>query len=386
MEHACGLLPYLLYSIDKSFTSWLFQAAAQGASGAEAVSSGPEAAPVPTPGPSSQPATSSPRLSGGATMFQGAVVQAANASGHKRLASARSPSPTGQPHTKTRRTDVPSAPRAMGNGPPSGPRSLIDRMGAPPRQNRNPNAFANDDIQARINNITHANMGPMGPMGPMGGPMGSPMGPMGMNPQMMGGMEGNPAMLQEMMMNQMALMAQMASSMGIINPAAMGPGQFGPGGFPPQGNFNNSNNNNNTRGGGPMRGRGRGRGGHAASPHPPRGGGELNPAAPAFTPGEAPSGGPTPIVAPVPTSAARPVAVLPPGVAPPTRPQSPTLCKFGVKCTNATCRYSHPSPVATTESGVVLSSEACDKGPGCDDPDCVKGHVSPAAKGAVACE
>jgi len=49
-----------------------------------------------------------------------------------------------------------------------------------------------------------------------------------------------------------------------------------------------------------------------------------------------------------------------------------------MKCTNALCRYSHPSPVATAESGVVLSNEACDKGKDCKDKDCIKSHISPA--------
>ncbi len=89
----------------------------------------------------------------------------------------------------------------------------------------------------------------------------------------------NPLMLQDMMMNQMALMAQMATSMGIINPAT---GQFAGQGFPmqqgvvpgdmgmfpPNMNVNNGaiqqggvipNNNNTVNPTG--RGRGTGRGG-----------------------------------------------------------------------------------------------------------------------------
>ncbi|TFY58355.1 hypothetical protein EVG20_g8184, partial [Dentipellis fragilis] len=68
-----------------------------------------------------------------------------------------------------------------------------------------------------------------------------------------------------------------------------------------------------------------------------------------------------------------------PAFAVPDRPQSPTLCKFGLKCTNAHCRWSHPSPVATPESGMVLSNEACEQGKNCKDKDCIKAHVSPAA-------
>jgi len=42
---------------------------------------------------------------------------------------------------------------------------------------------------------------------------------------------------------------------------------------------------------------------------------------------------------------------------PPKRSQSPTLCKFGLKCTTPSCRYSHPSPVATPESGIISSEQ-----------------------------
>jgi hypothetical protein len=310
---------------------------------------------------SSQPSSSRPP--GSMNMFQGAVAQATGAP-QKRSSSARSPSPNGQPN-KTRRIDVPSGPRSMGNGaPPSGPRSLLDRMGGPPpRQPRHPNSFANDDVQARIHNVTQG--GGMGQMGHMGMP------PMGLNPAMMGGMEANPMMLQEMMVNQMALMAQMASSMGIMNPALGAQFPGGPGQFPPQGGFNGPGHH-----GGASRGRGRGRGGFNGGPHVPHSNGGLNATAPAFTPGAPPT---LPIAAPTPTMPSASNS-LPVGFTPPTRPLSPTLCKFGVKCSNVTCRYSHPSPVATPESGVVLSSEACEKGPECQDADCVKGHVSPAVK------
>jgi hypothetical protein len=105
-----------------------------------------------------------------------------------------------------------------------------------------------------------------------------------------------------------------------------------------------------------------------------------------FTPGDGANPPPT-VVAPTPVVAGAPPSVSPspasqarPGFVPPERPQSPTLCKFGLKCTNAVCRYSHPSPVATPESGVVLSNDPCEKGINCTDADCVKGHVSPAVK------
>ena len=88
---------------------------------------------------------------------------------------------------------------------------------------------------------------------------------------------------------------------------------------------------------------------------------------------------PTPIVAPIPIPASVTPSTAPkPAYVLPERPQSPTLCKFGIKCTNSQCRYSHPSPVATAESGVVLSTEACEKGKDCTDKDCIKSHVSPA--------
>ncbi len=82
---------------------------------------------------------------------------------------------------------------------------------------------------------------------------------------------------------------------------------------------------------------------------------------------------PTPVVAaPVPAQPAQLAYAVP------ERPQSPTLCKFGLKCTNPHCRYSHPSPVATPESGIVLSNDPCEKGKDCKDKDCIKAHVSPA--------
>ncbi|KAJ9100558.1 hypothetical protein QFC21_003601 [Naganishia friedmannii] len=62
----------------------------------------------------------------------------------------------------------------------------------------------------------------------------------------------------------------------------------------------------------------------------------------------------------------------------PDKPTSLEICKFGVGCTNKRCPYSHPSPVATEASGMVLRSEACPNGKGCKDPDCPYSHVSPA--------
>lgn len=65
-------------------------------------------------------------------------------------------------------------------------------------------------------------------------------------------------------------------------------------------------------------------------------------------------------------------------VMPPSRPTSQEICKYGVGCTNRSCGYSHPSPVATMESGMVLKTEACPEGLKCADKDCPYSHVSPA--------
>lgn len=62
----------------------------------------------------------------------------------------------------------------------------------------------------------------------------------------------------------------------------------------------------------------------------------------------------------------------------PEKPTSVEICKFGVGCTNKRCPYSHPSPVATQASGMVLRADACPNGRECKDPDCPYSHVSPA--------
>lgn len=51
----------------------------------------------------------------------------------------------------------------------------------------------------------------------------------------------------------------------------------------------------------------------------------------------------------------------------PSKPADDSLCKFGTECKNAYCRYSHPSPVATKDSGLVLSTDPCDKQLACDN-------------------
>lgn len=44
----------------------------------------------------------------------------------------------------------------------------------------------------------------------------------------------------------------------------------------------------------------------------------------------------------------------------PTKPAEEQICKHETECSRPACPYSHPSPVATKESGLVLSSEPCE--------------------------
>lgn len=60
----------------------------------------------------------------------------------------------------------------------------------------------------------------------------------------------------------------------------------------------------------------------------------------------------------------RPARDLPPV---PTKPANEALCKHATLCTNAYCKYAHPSPAATKESGLVLNSEPCEKQTECQD-------------------
>ncbi|KAI0687425.1 hypothetical protein BC835DRAFT_1522783 [Cytidiella melzeri] len=377
---------------DPSFVDWLFAEVAKGAP--EAVIEQPVAVPEAAPATTTQSRVrhDPPHVTNETSSrpYRQAMAQAlpnSSPAGHKRTASARTPSPSGHV-SKSRRMDLPTAPRAMqqrdGSGP-SNSRSLIDRMG-PSRNGR-----AHDDIQARIDSIT----GPPAPDMMMMQPNGFPMNGMpGMDMNAMGGM-ANPMMLQEMMMGQMAMMAQMAGAMGLLNPAMGMNGQFqGPPSMGGDMSAMSNGMNGATQHGHDGRGRGRGRGGprgvggRGRGGHTPGSGNTSSeptanaPQLSSSTPHE-----PAPaIVAPTPTPAAHNIAPqLTPSVsqgrnsvAVPERPQSPTLCKFSLKCTNAACRYSHPSPVATPESGVVLSNEACEAGKDCKDQDCVKAHVSPA--------
>lgn len=398
---------------DRSFVDWLFAEAAKGAPESEAPSVPVSAPAAEAPGHQSPPQAvqdvprrppNGPRA--GVPLYQQAISQAipsTSPSAQKRTASARSPSPTGHPN-KARRTDLPTGPRAMfrGDGAGSqhgghGQRSLLERVG--PARNGGGSGFRADDIQARIDNITGQSPDPNMMM--MGG---FPMNAMGgIDMSALAGVT-NPLVLQDMMMSQMALMTQMAGAMGILNPAA---GQFMNGGFPmqpgmdlgmlngnmggmAQGGADGSRGRGRGRGGASSRASGRGRGGQPGSnygaPHGVDAPVEMNQAfAPttASTPAAAPV-----IVAPKPTPAVAIPSVTPvvstpqtpsrSSFVPPERPQSPTLCKFGLKCTNALCRYSHPSPVATPESGVVLSNDPCENGKNCRDKDCIKAHVSPA--------
>ncbi|KAF8653285.1 hypothetical protein AX16_003987 [Volvariella volvacea WC 439] len=384
-----------------SFTDWLFEEAAKGSD--ESAAAAPEPSPseqaiAPTisknepPQPQAESSSSSssrrPHHVPRNGVYQHTVSQVLSSSS-KRSASARSPSP-GHPN-KSRRTDLPTGPRAMqrdGNSNSNqhgNSRSLLDRVGGPAGRN-----IAHDEIQARIDNIVNSNTPDQQQQMMM--PNGYPnMGGMEMPP--MGVV--NPLMLQEMMMNQMALMAQLASTIGAgpgypvpgFPMQGVMPGDMGmfPGGVPNgfQGASGANGHGTNGRGRGAMRGgRGGGRG---------RGGG-ITPATPTKTSEELPvtqNSQSTPPPAPVPIVAPTPVPATsqpeqPSAVIPPARPQSPTLCKFTIKCTNPSCRYSHPSPVATVESGVVLSNEACPEGMACKDKDCVKGHASPAVLTAPA--
>lgn len=376
---------------ERGFIDWLFTEAAKGAPESEL---GSQAQTQPTDSQPSLPATSlrqvppdvrrnppsGPRSN--APLYQQAISQALpnpSPTGQKRTASARSPSPSGQGPNKSRRTDLPSGPRAMRDarqsGPP-GPRSLLERVGP-----RTPgNGFPRGDMPNNMPGPGDMDLQTAIAAGfvPPG------MNGMDMNAMAAAQMGPNPILLQEMMMNQMAMMAQMASSLGMMNP-----GQYG--GFPMQpgaqdvamygapGGFNGP-----PIVGGPSRGRGGGRGGYSgrgrggAPSHLPAPESVSQEEQPPPTPQsiEAPTSIPTPVVvAPTPTLP----QPAPPNFAVPERPQSPTLCKFSLKCTNLHCRWSHPSPVATPESGVVLSNEPCEQGRECKDKDCIKGHISPAA-------
>lgn len=387
---------------DPSFTEWLFQAAAKGATEVEEPSQPepstselpPRDAPphVPVDAPRRIPNPPPPRSG----VYQQALSQAlpATTSAQKRSASARSPSPS-HPN-KARRTDLPTGPRAMlreGSGAvPHNSRSLLDRVGGPagPRNGGQSNGLPQDDVQSRIDNIVN-NSPDQNMMMAAGFPAMGGVG--GMDMSGMANM-ANPMMFQDILMNQMALMAQMTTMMnggpGFVQPGFAMPGMPGDMGMF-QGGTNTGfqggqmGGNGNTNGGG--RGRGSGRGGRGG-PNRGRGGAATSSKSSDAAPSKDSTGSQSiPISAPSPITPAQSTLVTPLepsittqrlGYALPERPQSPTLCKFSTKCTNSQCRYAHPSPVATAESGVVLSNEACEKGKNCQDKDCIKAHVSPA--------
>ncbi len=275
--------------------------------------------------------------------------------------------------------DLPSGPRAMRDARQSGaagPRSLLERVGPRGTGNTFPRP---DNMQNNIPGPGDMNMQAAMAAGfvPPG------MNGMDMNAMAAAQMAPNPIILQEMMMNQMAMMAQMASSMGMMNPGQFGgfpmqPGAQdvgmygGPGGFngPPAGGTTNRG-----RAGGKGAFNGLGRSDASSYLFIPESLPLEGQPSPAPQSVEAPAPSSTPTVAPTPATP-QPTR---PNFAVPERPQSPTLCKFSLKCTNPHCRWSHPSPVATPESGMVLSNEPCEQGKDCKDKDCIKAHISPAA-------
>lgn len=56
-------------------------------------------------------------------------------------------------------------------------------------------------------------------------------------------------------------------------------------------------------------------------------------------------------------------------------------CKFGAKCTKATCPYAHPTPAS--ETAVIETLEWCADGKKCQDPNCTKSHPPPPTATAV---
>ena len=256
-------------------------------------------------------------------------------------------------------------------------RSLIDRVG--PHSRRGGGAGSGhlspaqvSHIQAKIDGIT-GNPGARHPMNGRGQvPMPVNAGPPAMN-----------ISLQEMMVMNWDMMRQMANTIGMMAPP--GPvGNFGypqphVGGIPPQqqmGGFQPGapsfipgphGRGGINRGGAPGQG---GMGGRGLGASPDQ---FVVPTQPEPLP--APTAIPAlPVAPPAPPA---PPAPLVPLISGPERPGTPSLCKYSLKCTNPQCRFSHPSPVATVESGVVLSTEFCPNGKDCIDKHCTFGHVSP---------
>jgi hypothetical protein len=375
---------------DPNFTTWLFDAANSPLLPTDtdpSTSSSPPPTSAPTSAPSSsaplsRPPPSGPRAGGG-PLLQSAL----SGLGQKRTLAARSPSPShGQGGNKSRRTsELPDRPRAMReDGDKEGdassaphhppPRNLRDRIGGYYRPQQHTNQHQNqpmDAVQAQIDAVTNNSI--MQQQQQM---------PQVVDPAMAAMMNGG------MNSGMMVPIEMFAAFMSHLAPNGMGMG-----GTPIPGTFNNGypqgpmpqqmNGNGMGRGQWNDRGRGRGRGGaNFANGHAnghPQNQNALNPNAPPFIA----SGydlqqqqqqhykGPSPKVA----YQNPPLSTV--------RPASTQLCKFNTACTNATCPYSHSSPAADVQSGLVLSQEACDQGLECKDKDCRKSHASPAAVNAA---
>ncbi|KAK4687339.1 nuclear polyadenylated RNA-binding protein NAB2, partial [Tremellales sp. Uapishka_1] len=278
---------------DSSFLTWLFDKAAEIAAPQSVPIPSSSSAPVAAPAPAPAPAPASSRL----------------------LSSALAPLASQADSNKRK---LPQGGEEQGNKRgPTGPRSLVDRMGP---------AHARGGMQVR-----GVGRGP--PNGFRNGSRPQPGQPQaGFGQQMPGGYpapqfaHGNQEMMAQMMMMQMGMaqMAEMMNKMASERDAAAAQ----PSTAPP------------ARPSGPVKvPKGTKLGNHAVSSAPP-------------------------------TSTTSPI---------PTKPSSKALCKFSVGCTNPVCIYSHPSPVADEKTGMVLSEEACENGKNCKDPECIKSHISPAA-------
>lgn len=321
-----------------------------------------------------------------------ALRQNTSPSAQKRLASARSPSPSANGPNKSRRTDTPTGPRAMAErhdrhapspGANQGGRSLIDRVGGHARRGNFNGGHGGlshaqvSQIQAKIDGITGSQPNAM---------INLPQVAMPMNPPPMN------FTMQEMMLMNWDMMRQMANTLGMLAPNAMGsvppmgafgmpqqvPGFVPPMGIPPQQGHGMMNRGSPNRGGGQMGGRGRGHSKPSGAPAQD----SLATSTPSVAPGVPPAAAP-PSAPPAQPISQQPARTPAQESAPtanynlPLRPGTPSLCKYGLKCTNAQCRFSHPSPVATVESGVVLSTEFCTQGKDCKNKHCTLGHVSP---------
>ncbi|KAI0000884.1 hypothetical protein BJV77DRAFT_971391 [Russula vinacea] len=321
-SHAASLLLYALLTFlpERGFIDWLFAEAARGAPESE-LSAQSQTQPTDSQpslpvasvreGPSDARRIPPSGPRGNAPLYQQAISQALP-----------NQSPTAQKRTASGRSPSPSGQnpnKSRRTDLPSGPRAMRDaRQSGPP----GPRSLLERWI-SRPDNMQNNIPGPgeMDIQAAIAAGFVPPgMNGMDMNALAAAQMAPNPLLLQEMMMNQMAMMAQMARDVGMFG---------GPGGYngPPIGSV--PNRGRVVEGTFPV-----GRTTHSYSN----------------------SRGSCTNVRPYPSSV-------------------PTLCKFSLKCTNPHCRWSHPSPVATPESGMVLSNEPCEQGKDCKDKDCVR-HTS----------